>query len=159
MRPSLKYAPIIQKKKEYAEPARPSLKYEPIVEICGARAHAPHAGTSRQPHVMPRNSNPRRGNWFEAYPPRMTHAWRVAAATRRARTPSQPARHTRRRQAQFIGCLRPWDGYPAVPSPPRLPPDGASTSLPVYQYAAGSAHFTGQRQEGRRRARSHASEV
>jgi len=47
-------------------------------------------------------------------------------------TPSQPAQHTRRRQAQFIGCLRPWDGYPAVPSPPRLPPDGASTSLPVY---------------------------
>ena len=49
-----------------------------------------------------------------------------------ARHLNQPARHTRRRQAQFIGCLRPWDGYPAVPSPPRLPPDGASTSLPVY---------------------------
>jgi len=63
----------------------------------------------------------------------MTRAGRVAAATHRARTPSQPARHTRRRQAQFIGSLRPWDGYPAAPSPPRLPPDGASTSLPVYQ--------------------------
>jgi len=92
----------------------------------------PHAGTPRQPHVMPRNSNPRRGNWSRYALLRMTRAWRVAAATHRARTPSQPARHTRRRQAQFIGCLRPWDGYPAVPSPPRLPPDGASTSLPVY---------------------------
>ena len=71
----------------------------------------------------------------------MTHAWRVAAATHRARTPSQPARHTRRRQAQLIGCLRPWDGYPAVPSPPRLPPDGASTSLPVYQSHRRTARY------------------
>ena len=75
----------------------------------------------------------------------MTRAWRVAAAAHRARTPSQPARHTRRRQAQLIGCLRPWDGYPAVPSPPRLPPDGASTSLPVYQSKPSLLHFCNKR--------------
>ena len=36
----------------------------------------------------------------------------------RARTPSQPARHTRRRRAQFIGSLRPrrWEPGSTLPS-------------------------------------------
>ena len=133
--PSLKYVPIIEicTPLRYAKPARPSMKYTPIIEVCKARASMPHAGTPRQPHVVPRNSNPQRGDWSRVLTsqddPRMAssgcHApGPHAISTRTAHTTTTSSIHR---------SLRPWDGYPAAPSPPRLPPDGASTSLPVYQ--------------------------
>ena len=141
MRPSLKYAPIIEKApiiEIYAHDwnmqgprahhwnMRPSLKYEKPAPAC--RTPVRRGGPTSCRGIPIRDAETGRAPAL-----RMTRAWRVAAAAHRARTPSQPARHTRRRQAQLIGSLRPWDGYPAAPSPPRLPPDGASTSLPVYQ--------------------------
>ena len=113
-------------------------------ERCNVRSNAEPAPACRTPVRQPRNSNPSyrgipihgaetgRGMTSQHDPRGRGRAAGRLPRTDRARTPSQPARHTRRRQAQLIGSLRPWDGYPAAPSPPRLPPDGASTSLPVY---------------------------
>jgi len=50
-----------------------------------------------------------------SYTPRRVAPCRTSRQPGSSMTPSQPARHTRRRQAQFIGCLRPWDGTRQYP--------------------------------------------
>ena len=58
------------------------------------------------------------------------------------------ARHTRRRLPQLIGSLRPWDGYLAVPSPPRLSPNGEQSMMMMFYESSSFAHGHPEETEG-----------